>query len=142
MCSLLKMSQDGSKPYDGKTIPDNLPDGWEAVWDSNYERYYFYAAAWEESVWDIPTIAVVGREKKAASASGGDGNEAGGASHDGTAFVISADSERQRLGIRSPQSQESNTDIDQDSSRGRSRAHRRCGFKRRRRHARRAQGGV
>ena len=83
----LKMSQDGSKPYDGKTIPDNLPDGWEAVWDSNYERYYFYAAAWEESVWDIPTIGVVD-EEKSCQCDGGDGNEAGGASHDGTVCDI------------------------------------------------------
>ena len=59
-----------------------VPRGWEAIWDSNYSRYYFYADSTGESVWEVPkheaaasaSLPGGGKEHGSGSGLGGDAN--------------------------------------------------------------------
>ena len=46
---------------------EDLPPGWSAHWDPNYQRYFYYNALTDQAVWDLPTTAAAPAQPSSSS---------------------------------------------------------------------------
>ncbi|SGZ49919.1 CIC11C00000005089 [Sungouiella intermedia] len=52
---------DASLPKPSRPPPPALPEGWVAIWDEEYKRYYYANRVTRETQWEIPTASAAPR---------------------------------------------------------------------------------